>query len=85
MRVQVKLQDLLGTHLSLLYLSLAEPGALLQLYRWFSELTIISSPKKTPESGVCVVGGLLWLFQCPKTLFTSWKKTHSLELTNRHH
>lgn len=45
MRVQVKLQDLLGTHLSLLYLSLAEPGALLQLYRWFSELTIIPSRK----------------------------------------
>lgn len=46
MRVQVKLQDLLGTHLSLLYPFLAEPGARLQLYRWFSELTIISSPKR---------------------------------------
>lgn len=47
MRVQVALRDLLGTHLSLLYLSLAEPGALSQLYRWVSELTIISPVKET--------------------------------------
>lgn len=45
MRVRVKLQDLLGTHLGLLYLSPAEPGDLSQLYRWLSELGTIISPQ----------------------------------------